>query len=324
MESKGTEMRIAAVVNPFAGRRTAERRWPILLRSIGRDAAGVDTFWSEYPGHSEALAASARRSGYDRVIAVGGDGTLFEVLNGLWWEEQGQMPSLGMVPFGTGCDYIRNFEVAKETISRVRAAVAESTIQVSIGRCRYQVQDGIRQRVFAMVLGLGFDAEVVRRFNSSTFLRSSWLSYALSALAALRELRPFVLDGIIDNSPFRSDAIFLAAALGCSFGKGMRIAPDASPTRNQFELVHAAPAPVLSLFPPMLRAYMGLLHEAPGISRLRGKTARFRSSMPILFEADGELLGQTSEIEIELIPDAIFFAAKMCAGKENNLCIGNQ
>lgn len=304
-------MRIAAIVNPFAGRRTAARQWPILLRSAGREAAGVDTFRSEYPGHSESLAASARRSGYDRVVAVGGDGTLFEVLNGLWWEEQGHMPSVGMVPCGMGCDYIRNFEVGKEMAARVRAALAESTVKVSIGRCRYQVQDGIRQRVFAMVLGLGVDAEVVRRLNSSSFPRSSRFSYAVSALAALRELRPFTLEGIVDDSPLRADSVFFAAALGCSFGKGVKIAPDASPVHNQFELVLASPVSPLSLFPPILRAYMGLLYEAPGLSRLKGKTAKLRSSAPILFEADGELLGRTSEIEIELIPDALYFAAKM-------------
>ena len=71
-------MRIAAVVNPIAGGRKATKEWPFLLQSIGEEAKRVDTFWSEYPGHSESIAASARRAGYDRVIAVGGDGALFE------------------------------------------------------------------------------------------------------------------------------------------------------------------------------------------------------------------------------------------------------
>ncbi len=220
------------------------------------------------------------------------------------------MPSLGMVPFGTGCDYIRNFEAGTGKAARLRTAVAESAIKVSLGRCRYQVQDEIRQRVFAMVLGLGFDAEVIRRFKRSGIRRSGWLSYAVSALAGLGELRPFTLEGIIDNSPFQADAVFFAAALGCCFGKGMKIAPNASPYHNQFELVRAAPASPLGLLPPIMRAYLGLHFETPGINRLKGKTARLRSSMPILFEADGEFLGQTSAIEIDLIPDAFFFAAK--------------
>ena len=71
-------MRIAGIVNPVSGWKTARREWPALLRSPGPGAAGVESFWSEYRGHAELLAASARRSGYDRVIAAGGDGTLFE------------------------------------------------------------------------------------------------------------------------------------------------------------------------------------------------------------------------------------------------------
>ncbi len=304
-------MRIAAVVNPFAGNRKAGKQWPILLRSIGKRAGKVDTFWSEYPGHSESIAASARRSGYDRVIAVGGDGTLFEVLNGLWWEEQGRMPSLGMVPFGTGCDYIRNFEIGSGTAARLKTAIAESAIKVSLGRCRYQVHNGVRQRVFAMVLGLGFDAEVVRRFKSSSLRRSSWLSYAISALGGIRKLRPFTLNGILDGSPFRADAVFFASAIGCCFGKGMKIAPGASPLHDRFEFILAAPVSPLGLFPQIFRAYLGLRYDTSGITRLSGKTAMLRFPVPIMFEADGELLGQTIMIEVELIPDAFFFAAGM-------------
>ena len=84
----------------------------------------METFWSQYQGHAELLAASARLSGYDRVIAVGGDGTLFEVLNGLWPEKKGELPSVGMVPFGTGCDYVRNFDGGTSRIERLRAAMS--------------------------------------------------------------------------------------------------------------------------------------------------------------------------------------------------------
>jgi YegS/Rv2252/BmrU family lipid kinase len=302
-------MRIAAVVNPVAGSRKAPKQWPVLLQSIGREAKRIDTFWSEYPGHSESIAASARRSGYDRVIAVGGDGTLFEVLNGLWCEEQGHMPSLGMIPFGTGCDYIRNFENGTGMAARLKTAVEESAIGVSLGRCRYQVQDGIRQRVFAMVLGLGFDAEVIYRYKKLSLPRSSWFSYAISALAAIRELRPFTLDGFVEDSPFRVDAVFFGAALGCCFGNGIRIAPCASPSHNRFEFVLAAPVSPVGLLFQILRAYLRLNKDSPLLTRLSGSRAKIRSSMPIRFEADGELLGQSTVIDIELIPEAFYFAA---------------
>ena len=148
----------------------------------------METFWSQYQGHSELLAASARRSGYDRVISVGGDGTLFEVLNGLWWEMRGELPSVGMVPFGTGCDYIRNFEGGISRIERLRAALSPSTVRVSLGLCRTQALEGQRERVFSMVLGLGFDAEVIRRFQTRRFWRAGWPAYAMSTLSAFRGL----------------------------------------------------------------------------------------------------------------------------------------
>ena len=310
-------MRVAALVNPFAGSRTAGKQWPILLQSIGREAEKVDTFWSEYPGHCESIAASVRRSGYDRVIAVGGDGTLSEVLNGLWWEEHGDMPSLGMVPFGTGCDYFRNFENGTGMAARLKTALGESAVKVSLGKCRYQVQDGMRQRVFANVLGMGFDAEVVRRFKSSNLQRLGLLSYGISAIAEMRQLRPFALDGTVGDSSFRADMVFFAATLGRCFGKGMRLAVDASPSYDRFEFVRAAPMSPLGLLSPLIRAYLGLRQDASVITRLYGSRAVLGSSMPIMFEADGELLGQTGIVEIELIPDAFSFAGGMTKEQGN-------
>jgi len=310
-------MRVAALVNPFAGSRTAGKQWPILLQSIGWEAKMVDTFWSEYPGHCESIAASVRRSGYDRVIAVGGDGTLSEVLNGLWWEEHGDMPSLGMVPFGTGCDYFRNFENGTGMAARLKTALGESAVKVSLGKCRYQVQDGMRQRVFANVLGMGFDAEVVRRFKSSNLQRLGLLSYGISAIAEMRQLRPFALDGTVGDSSFRADMVFFAATLGRCFGKGMRLAVDASPSYDRFEFVRAAPMSPLGLLSPLIRAYLGLRQDASVITRLYGSRAVLGSSMPIMFEADGELLGPTGMIEIELIPDAFSFAGGMTKEQGN-------
>jgi len=310
-------MRVAALVNPFAGSRTAGKQWPILLQSIGWEAKRVDTFWSEYPGHCESIAASVRRSGYDRVIAVGGDGTLSEVLNGLWWEEHGDMPSLGMVPFGTGCDYFRNFENGTGMAARLKTALGESAVKVSLGKCRYQVQDGMRQRVFANVLGMGFDAEVVRRFKSSNLQRLGLLSYGISAIAEMRQLRPFALDGTVGDSSFRADMVFFAATLGRCFGKGMRLAVDASPSYDRFEFVRAAPMSPLGLLSPLIRAYLGLRQDASVITRLYGSRAVLGSSMPIMFEADGELLGPTGMIEIELIPDAFSFAGGMTKEQGN-------
>jgi len=302
-------MKVAAIVNPVCGWKTTRRDWPALLSSLGPGAAEVETFWSEYQGHAELLAASARLSGYDRVIAVGGDGTLFEVLNGLWWEMRGELPSVGMVPFGTGCDYIRNFEGGASRIERLRAAVGPSTIKVSLGLCRTQTVEGQRERVFAMVLGLGFDAEVIRRFQTRRFWRAGWPAYAMSTLRALRGFKSYAMSGSLNGFAFQTNAIFLGAALGCCFGKRIVIAPVASPAGNQFELVWVEPVGFRGLLPLVLLAYFGALHRSPHVKRTRATRVSVESAPPAWIEADGELIGKTP-VEIEVIPGAFSFAAE--------------
>ena len=300
---------MAAIVNPVSGFKTARKKWPALLSSLGPGAARVETFWSEYPGHAELLAASVRRSGYDRVIAVGGDGTLFEVLNGLWWEEKGKLPSVGMVPWGTGCDYIRNFEVGRRRVERLRAAMSQSTITVSLGRCRTQNAEGRRERVFAMILGMGLDAEVIRRFRTGRFGRSGWPAYALSALRSFRGLNSYVLSGNINGVFFHTNAIFFGTALGCCFGKRIVVAPPASPVRNQFELVWAEPVGLFGRLLLLFFAYFGAHYRLPWVKTARASRISLDSVSQASIQADGELIGNTP-VEIEIIPGAFSFAAK--------------
>ncbi len=159
-------MKTVAIVNPTAGYRRARRDWPRLLASLGETGARVATWWTEWPGQAETLAARARREGFERVVAVGGDGTLLEVVNGLWWESRGALPSVGVVPFGTGCDYVRSFDLGRSLRDKVITALGEATLRVSLGLARLQGFDGQpRQRVFVNVLGLGFDARVIASFR---------------------------------------------------------------------------------------------------------------------------------------------------------------
>jgi diacylglycerol kinase (ATP) len=301
-------MKVAAIVNPVSGWKTTGKDWPALLSSLGPEAARVETFWSQYHGHSELLAASARLSGYDRVIAVGGDGTLSEVLNGLWRERKGELPSVGMVPFGTGCDYIRNFEGGASRIERLRAAVSPSTTRVSLGLFRTQAAEGVRERVFAMVLGLGFDAEVVRRFQTRRYGRAGWTAYAVSALKAFRGLKSHAMSGSLNGSSFNTNAIFLGAALGCWFGKRIEIAPAASPASDQFELVWVEPVGFPGLLSMVFLSYFGALQRSPHVKRARATRVSLDSTPPAWIEADGELIGK-SPVEIEVIPGAFSFAA---------------
>ncbi|MEM5787044.1 MAG: diacylglycerol kinase family protein [Syntrophobacteraceae bacterium] len=303
-------MKIAAIVNPTSGSGKAGKRWPALLKALGSRETEIQTRWTEYPGHAEILAASARREGYERVIAAGGDGTLFEVVNGLWNERQGEMPSVGMVPLGTGCDYIRNFEAGSGPTEKLHTAMGKSTVAVSLGLCRFCGENGeARQKVFTMVLGVGFDAEVIRRFESRRAVRSGWLAYALSSLLELRRIKTLRLNGEIDGASFQAGTPLFVAGIGRYFGRRMAITPGSSPTSGLCQVVwsEAVSKPALLRLIPL--TYFGAHIKDSRIGTAYARRITLDSIPPAWIEADGELLGKTP-LELEILPKALHFAAK--------------
>ena len=233
-------MKTVAIVNPTAGYRRARRVWPRLLASLGEPGANVATWWTERPGHAETLAARARREGFDRVVAVGGDGTLLEVVNGLWWEPQGPLPSVGVVPFGTGCDYVRSFDLGLCRRDQVMTALGEATLAVSLGLVRLQGFDGQpRVRVFINVLGLGLDARVIASFRQQRLRLPGKMAYFLSGFKELRRLTQHRITAELDGRGLSTAAMLAAIGLGRYFGGGMMITPGASPQAGHFQVVLA-------------------------------------------------------------------------------------
>ena len=193
-------MKAVAIVNPAAGFGKAAKVWPRLMEGLGSRPDQPATWWTKGPGHAELLAARARQQGCKRVLAVGGDGTIYEVANGLWWEPQGQLPSLGIVPLGTGCDYMRNFSRGFTLEDCLTQALGESTVAAGVGILQVQGFRGkLITRVCLNVLGLGFDARVVARMRRQKLPLAGRAPYFISGLQELLMLKHFRLSGRIDD-----------------------------------------------------------------------------------------------------------------------------
>ena len=302
-------MKTVAIVNPTAGYRRARRVWPRLLASLGEPGARVATWWTEWPGHAETLAARARREGFDRVVAVGGDGTLLEVVNGLWWESRGLQPSVGVVPFGTGCDYLRSFDLGPTLRDQVMTALGEATLRVSVGEVRLQGLDGQpRQRVFVNVLGLGFDARVITRFRQQRFRLPGKMAYFVSGLKELRRLTHHRITGTLDGRGLSTDAMLVAIGLGRYFGGGMMITPGASPESGHFHVVLAQKLSRLELLGLLPGLYFGKHLDHPRVTAAYAGQITLNADPPAYVEAEGEVEG-TTPIEVAIRPRALRIAA---------------
>jgi diacylglycerol kinase (ATP) len=300
-----------AIVNPVAGRGRAPRDWPRLLDAMGPEAYEVETWWSGSGGDAESLAARARREGYGKVIAVGGDGTIFDVVNGLWWESSGEAPMLGAVPFGTGCDYLRNYRVPHDPFAALMKSLRSHTARVSVGTCRLQSLDGepIR-RAFVNAIGAGLDGDVVAAMNRRAIHRFGKAAYVLPAFLAILKLRSYRFEGTVDGEPFATGASILVTALGRYFGGGMKFAPKAALDADRMQLLWCNAdrwAEMLSVIPLV---YFGRHLAHPCMKGKPVRHVKLEADPPALVEADGELLGRTP-LEVELHPSALRFAGEL-------------
>ena len=306
-------MKTVAIVNPTAGYCRARRLWPRLLASLGEPGAKVATWWTEWPGQAETLAAQARREGFDRVVAVGGDGTLLEVVNGLWWEPRGPLPSIGVVPFGTGCDYVRNFDLRPTLRDQVMTALGEAALRVSLGLVRLQGFDGRpRQRVFINVLGLGFDARVIAGFRQQRLRLPGKTGYFLSGIKEMLRLPQHRITGALDGRPLKTEAMLVAIGLGRYFGGGMMITPGASPPASHFQVVLAKNLSCLELLSLMPGLYCGRHLNHPRVTAAYASRIKINADPPAEVEAEGELEG-TTPLEVTIIPRALEIAAPSLA-----------
>ena len=306
-------MKTVAIVNPTAGYRRAPRVWPRLLASLGETGAKVVTWWTEWPGHAETLAAQARREGFDRVVAVGGDGTLLEVVNGLWWEPRGLQPSVGVVPLGTGCDYVRSFNLGQTLRDKVMSALGEATLRVSVGLARLQGFDGQpRQRVFVNVLGLGFDAQVIAGFRQQRLGLPGKMPYFLSGLKELGRLTHHRITGELNGRPLKTEAMVVVLGLGRYFGGGMMITPGASPQAGHFQVVLAQKLSRLELLALLPGIYFGKHLDHPRVTAAYAGQITVNADPPAYVEAEGELEGLTP-MEVAIIPRALRIAAPSLA-----------
>lgn len=301
-------VKTVAIVNPVAGYHRAPWIWPRLLGARGIEGSRVTTWWTEGQGHAETLAARARRAGFDRVLAVGGDGTLLEVVNGLWWESQGSLPSVGTVPFGTGCDYVRNFVHGGNLADYLAIALGEATVPISVGRvCLRSLSGRPHRQVFVNVLGAGFDAEVIARFRRLRLRLLGKVAYAWCVLRELYRLSHYHLTGVVNGRPLQNEALLMAIGLGRYFGGGMMITPGASPHSDRFQVVLAQRLTRLALLGLLPKIYSGRHLEHPQLLHCDATHITIAADPPVLVEAEGELIGRTP-LEVELLPRALRFA----------------
>lgn len=284
-----------AIVNPAAAGGRAARRWPALAAEIGRALGGFDIRITAAPGDATRLAAEAVAEGRGTLIAVGGDGTLHEVANGIARATggSGDGPALGIVNWGSGGDFCRSLGIPPGPQAFLRAMDAGRTRAIDLGRI---AGDGAAAPVwFINIANAGFSGEVTQVIARSSMPRriGPKLAYLFAVVSVMRHYRGRrVLIGLDGAAPFELDISTMAIANGRYFGSGMHVAPMADPGDGLLDLVVFLSAPKIGLT-EMRRIYDGSHVDHPAVRLFRAASIRLTSpdGREVLTDADGEPVG---------------------------------
>ena len=294
------------IVNPVAAGGKTGSVWPEIekeLRSLGLD---FDFHFTEAPNHATELAREGLEQGYETMVAVGGDGTVNEVINGLM-PPGGDKASaiLGVVITGRGSDLARTIGVPFDHSEACARLTGERTMTVDLGLVEFQHEGETRQRYFVNVGGGGFDAEVAHRANRAPNFMGGTIPYLSSLVTNLFTYRNKGIELILDGQePIRKVVNSVVVANCQFFGGGMRVAPDADPNDGLFDVIVIGDIDKVEFLMTVPKVYDGTHITHPQVDTYRAKRVEVRSEQTLLLQVEGEVCGHTP-LTFEIIPEAL-------------------
>jgi len=303
-------MRTLFIVNPAAGHGRAGGRWEkarALAKNIFPD---MELARTDKPGHGKELAHEAVAAGVELIVAVGGDGTLGEVVDGYLSVplHMRQDTRLFTFPAGSGCDFAHHMGIPREPEAWAKALAMDGRRRLDAGRATFRGRDGApRARYFLNVAALGLPGEVAESVNRRGKALGGTLTYllegVLSVMTAKARRMRLTVDGVA-QAP--ADYHLVAVANTSTFGGGMRLAPEADAEDGLLDLLTISDMSRARLMGLLPRAYSGGHVGRPGVALRRARRIEIHSDEVMPLNIDGDAEGLAPAV-FEVLPKAIAF-----------------
>jgi len=280
------------IVNPAAGAGKTAKKWPQIMRLLKSTGLRFEHDLTEAPGYAIELAKEAVKKGYELVVCVGGDGTINEVVNGLYDAGSIGNVTLGIISTGTGSDYIRTIGISRHFEEACHCLINPRKLVVDLGMVEYTSSGITAQRLFVNFAGLGFDAEVVKATTSKFKALGSVPAYLLGLLTTLLSYRNKVVSIKLDGKAEDRKICVIMMCNGKYGGGSMLVAPQADPTDGWLDVLIIDDLSKPDLIWSLPRVYRGTHLTHPNVTTVRAREIEISSPKQMSLQADGELMGE--------------------------------
>jgi YegS/Rv2252/BmrU family lipid kinase len=294
------------IFNPAAGGGRAGRSRATLLEHLRQYGIAINVHDTEGPGDAEAFTRDARTAGRTRYLVAGGDGTVNEVINGLFNDGVRDPPPLvAAVPLGSGNDWARSRGLHIGLARIVEKLIAPRCMPCAVGRVRGFRDGRPWQRYFGNSVGIGLDVCVLQHLPP---WRIAAVRYAVALLRAFATFPAREVCVRADGSERRGVALLNLCALGAYSGGGMRLAPHAAAQPGKLAVTWVDDASWLRLLACGHKLYDGTLGELPEVALYHADNVEFAAPTGEPLQADGEIIGATPA-SVEILPAALLTLA---------------
>ena len=307
MNQNTNEKEWLVIVNPNAGNGKGKKDWDKIAALLKKEDLPFTVRLTERKGHAILFTQEGITAGFRKIITVGGDGTLNEVVNGVF--STASCPtndiSLALIPLGTGNDWGRMFGIPLDYEKAIKIISEDKQLVHDIGLVSFFNGTEKKNRYFINIAGLGFESVVVRRTNIQKDKgHSGKLIYFYNLLMSLLSYKNTKAEVVIDGEKINTDVFSINVGNGRYCGGGMRQTPNALPDDGLLDVTIINVMGKFEIIRNLKILYDGTILKHPKIDGYKCKNLKVSSDSIIYTEADGESLGHTP-VEFSIIPASI-------------------
>lgn len=299
-----TPQKTCIICNPIAGSGRAKRILPEITALMKEKGLDFDILTTSAPGEAETLAKQLPREEYRAIAAMGGDGTLNEVVNGVLTSDRGSIP-VTAIPVGTGNDFVKGNHLFSHWSESIEALMKFTTKKMDV----MSVKDMVGWSRYAVSsLGIGIDAYVAKRVSELESKKLGRLSYAVETVRGLFSFEPFDMHVIADDLHTYVEKAWLCACMKSEYlGGGLIICPGACSSDGVLSFGYLSDASRPYLLRVLLHVFKGTHVGMKGVFISNAKTLSLEPCEDVPCHLDGDIRDVKYPIDIEVIPKAIEF-----------------
>jgi len=297
------------IVNPSSANGTTGKNWTRIYQEIRRGLKmDLDVRFTDRQGHGTTLATEAIKGGYERVVAVGGDGTINEVMNGFF--EKGKVinpdAALAVMSIGTGSDFVKTLDFPTTPFEAAERIRQGKVWPIDLGKCTFTGLGGEEgSRFFINIADFGSGGAVVDKVNRTTKVLGGQISFLWGILTTLPTYKNKLTKYRVDDGPEEEKILnTFIVANGRYYGGGLKPAPNAELDDGVFDIVSIGDVGFFEAVSSLGKFRKGTYLEIPKVTFSKGKTVVASSEQAQLVEMEGEVVGRLPA-RFEMVPKAM-------------------